>query len=562
VPTPDAPLFLPAHVAPRGLHGLVDHLGPDARLVEPVSAAATRSGGTGAAVRRVRGPAAHPVADGATLTAEPVLLTGVSLRTNELRPGDLFVALPGAVSHGAQHAGAARAAGAVAILTDERGAALAGPAGLPVVVVSDPRRSLGRTAAWVYRTAEHPPLLAGVTGTNGKTSTVHLLEALMRRLGHVAGLSATTERRIAGDALPSRLSTPEASEMHALLAAMRERDVSAVAVEVSAQAMSKHRVDGILFDVVGFTNLTHDHLDEYADMSEYYAAKRMLFGPEHARHGVVSLDSPFGARLAAESAIPVTTIASRPAAGDREAGGGTPGVDMRPDWQVTVLDEQPGATAFRLEGPSGELLETRIPLIGRHMAADAGLAIVMLVSAGVPFDRIADALRGAPLDVHVPGRSERVAGSRGPRVYLDIAHTPDAFLNTATAVRGFTTGRVLMIVGADGDRDATKRYDMGRLSSELSDVMIVTDHHARFEDPAGIRADLLSGARAAATPATLFEISEPPAAIRHAVSLAGDDDTILWVGPGLTPYRDVRGELVPYSSFEDARAALEEYGWG
>ena len=196
-----------------------------------------------------------------------VEVTGVTVRTTEVQPGDLFAAMPGKNAHGASFAQDAVAAGAVAIVTDAAGADLAEGTGLPIVLVEDPRAALGDIAAWVYRTteAESPaalPLLFGTTGTNGKTSTSYLLEAVMRQLGLVTGLSSTAERHIGDLTIVSRLTTPEASEMHALLARMRESEVRAVVIEVSAQALSRNRVDGILFDVVAFTNLSHDHLDD------------------------------------------------------------------------------------------------------------------------------------------------------------------------------------------------------------------------------------------------------------------------------------------------------------
>ena len=187
--------------------------------------------------------------------------------------------------------------------------------GLPIVIVDDPRAALGEIAAWVYQTAARrrgtrPPLLFGTTGTNGKTSTSYLLEAILRQLGLVTGLSSTAERHIGDLTVVSRLTTPEASEMHALLARMRESAVRAVAIEVSAQALTWNRVDGLVFDVVAFTNLSHDHLDDYADMEEYFQAKLPLFQPDRAKRGVVCLDTAYGRRVVEESRIPVTTIAT------------------------------------------------------------------------------------------------------------------------------------------------------------------------------------------------------------------------------------------------------------
>jgi UDP-N-acetylmuramoyl-L-alanyl-D-glutamate--2,6-diaminopimelate ligase len=371
----------------------------------------------------------------------------------------------------------------------------------------------------------------------------------------VTGLSSTAERHVGDLTVVSRLTTPEASEMHALLARMREAGVRAVAVEVSAQALTWRRVDGLVFDVVAFTNLSHDHLDDYADMEEYFRAKLELFEPEHARRGVVSLDTAWGRRVAAESRIPVTTVATRGHASAEDYASA--------QWKVDVLDETAVDTGFRLAGPDGRSLVTREPLIGWHMAANAALAIVMLVEAGFELEAIGAALDGdGGIHAYLPGRTERVSGERGPSVYVDFGHSPDAFENTLGAVRSFTTGRTIMVFGADGDRDATKRHEMARVAAELSDILIITDHHPRFEDPASIRATLLEGARLAEhQPDEIYEVSPPEDAIKRAVSLAREGDSILWAGPGHQDYRDIRGVRTPYSARELARSALHEAGW-
>ncbi len=479
---------------------------------------------------------------------DSVEITGVTLSTSDLHPGDLYVGVRGVHAHGASYAEQAREGGAVALLTDAEGAELAKDAGLPIVLVEDPRSALGEIAAWVYRTREDPPLLFGVTGTNGKTSTSYLLEGILRQLGLVTGLSSTAERHIGDLTVVSRLTTPEASEMHALLARMREAGVRAVAVEVSAQALSRHRVDGMLFDVVAFTNLSHDHLDDYADMEEYFEAKLPLFQPDRGKRGVVSLDSTWGELVVEASRIPVTTISA------------TPGVDA--DWTVEILDEQPAYTEFRLTGPEGRSLSTRVPIIGWHMAANAGLAIVMLVEAGFELEAIGQALEAdGGISAYLPGRTERVSGDRGPSVYVDFGHSADAFENTLKAVRRFTEGNVIMVFGADGDRDATKRHEMARVAAENSDILVITDHHPRFEDPASIRATLLEGAKLAEHQPELHEVSPPERAIRVAVGLAKEGDSILWAGPGHQDYRDIQGVRTPYSARDEARAALREAGW-
>ena len=475
-----------------------------------------------------------------------VEITGVTLRSTEVEAGDLYVGIQGLNSHGAQYALQAAESGAVAVLTDQAGVELAADSGLPTVIVESPRTALGDVSAWVYRTNEHPPLMFGITGTNGKTSTAYILEAILKQLGLVTGLSSTAERHIGEVSVVSRLTTPEASEMHALLARMRESEVRAVAVEVSAQALSKNRVDGLFFDVVAFTNLSHDHLDDYADMNEYFEAKLALFDPERGKRGVISLDTVWGQQVVDRSRIPVTTISAT--------------IGVAGQWNVKILDERASGVQFALTGPEGRSITTHVPLIGRHMAANAALAVVMLVEAGFALEAIGQAIEHG-IDAYLPGRTERVSGDRGPSVYVDFGHSPDAFLNTLDAVSKFTMGRVIMVFGADGDRDATKRHEMGRVASEGSDILVITDHHPRFEDPQAIRATLIEGANLAEHQAELHEVSPPEKAIRVAVALAQEGDSILWAGPGHQDYRDIRGERTPYSARAEAREALREAGW-
>ena len=474
-------------------------------------------------------------------------VTGVAIASGAVQGGDLYVGVPGRNAHGARYAGQAAANGAVAVLTDAAGVELAAESGLPVLVTPDARAALGEVAAWIHRTDENPATLLAVTGTNGKTSVVYLLYAILRQMGVTAGLTSTAERRIGDEAVTSSLTTPEASELHALLARMREVDVRAVGIEVSAQALTRHRVDGLVFDIAGFTNLSHDHLDDYASMDEYFEAKRELFTPERARRGVVTVDSEWGRRLVADTRIPVTTLATEP------------GVDA--DWRMSLLEQAPTRTSFRLEGPDGRALETHVPLIGRFMAANAALAIVMLVEAGHDLDLIAGAIAERGIDAYIPGRAERVSGERGPVVYIDYGHTPDAFEQALEAIRSTTDGRVVMVFGADGDRDTTKRADMGAIAARGADALVITDFHPRSEDPAAIRAALIAGARAAVPEREIHEIGDPRAAFRRALTLVGEGDAVLYAGPGHEDYHEVAGVKHPYSARDDARLALQEAGW-
>jgi UDP-N-acetylmuramoyl-L-alanyl-D-glutamate--2,6-diaminopimelate ligase len=478
---------------------------------------------------------------------ENIKLTGISMNTNDLRPGDLFVAMPGKKTHGANFIEKAIEQGAVAVVTDSAGIEQLGHLEIPVLKLENPRAHLGELAAFVYgNVAGNMPKLFATTGTNGKTSTSYLLEGILRQLGQVTGLTSTAERHIAGEVIVSRLTTPESPEMQALIARMREKGVTSVAIEVSAQALSQLRVDGLYFDVVGFTNLSHDHLDDYKDMQEYLEAKLPLFTKKRAQRGVVCLDTKYGRDFVRQSEIPVVTITSE--------------LGVSADWHVAVTAETPKYTSFVLAGPDGVNIRSKVSLLGAHMAANAGLAIVMLIEAGFKAEDIAKAIENG-IEAYLPGRTERVTGESGPDVYVDFGHSPDAFLNTLAAVRKVTDGKLFMVFGADGDRDASKRPAMAQVAAEGCDVLVITDHHPRFEDPASIRKTLVDCARAAKPNLEIYEISPPEAAIRKAVSMAKPGDAILWAGPGHQDYRDIRGVRTPYSARHEARQALKENGW-
>lgn len=484
---------------------------------------------------------------GLPVTGSDVQLTGISMNTNDLRPGDLFVAMPGAKSHGSNYLAKAIELGALAVVTDSQGMQIIGQTEFPTVLLEFPRAQLGNLAAYVYANTEgNMPKLFGITGTNGKTSTSYLLEAILRQLGRVTGLSTTAERHLAGEVIVSRLTTPESTEMHALIARMREKNVTDIVLEVSAQALTQLRVDGFHFDVAGFTNLSHDHFDDYAGFDEYLEAKAKLFTRDKAERAVVCLDSEYGHRIQELSEIPVVTTSANP--------------KHKADWNISVTKELPGHTEFEIIGPDNQTLKTSIPLLGSHMASNAGLAIVMLVEAGYLFEDIKSAIASG-IEAYLPGRTELISPAGAPNVYVDFGHSPDAFLNTLAAVRKVTAGKLLMLFGADGDRDASKRPEMARVAAAGCDILVITDHHPRFEDPASIRKTLVDSAKAFRPELEIHEVSPPEAAIRLAVSLVQPGDAILWAGPGHQDYRDIRGVRTPYSARAEARAALKEQGY-
>jgi UDP-N-acetylmuramoyl-L-alanyl-D-glutamate--2,6-diaminopimelate ligase len=476
-----------------------------------------------------------------------VMVTGISMNTSDLQPGDLFVAMPGLKTHGARFVEVATEKGAIAVITDSNGLAELSDCSLPILVLENPREHLGELAAYVYGNTEgNMPLLFGTTGTNGKTSTTYLLEGILRQLGRVTGLTSTAERHIAGEVIVSRLTTPESTEMHALIARMRESKVTDIAIEVSAQALSQLRVDGLVFDVAGFTNLSHDHFDDYDGFDDYLSAKAKLFTKAKSKSAVVCLDTVYGKRIAELSEVPVVTVSMNP--------------NERADWHVLITAELPGETKFELTGPNSMHLKSSVPILGAHMAANASLAIVMAVQAGYSFEDISAAIKDG-IDAFLPGRTELVSPLGAPAVYVDFGHSPDAFLNTLAAVRKVTSGKVVMLFGADGDRDASKRPEMARIAAQGCDVLVITDHHPRFEDPASIRKTLVEVAKSVRPDLEVYEVSPPEKAIRLAVSLVEPGDSILWAGPGHQDYRDIEGVRTPYSARAEAKAALREAGY-
>jgi len=482
-----------------------------------------------------------------SVSEQDASLTGITMNTSDCRAGDLFVAMPGAKTHGAEFIAKAIDLGAVAIATDSSGLAHAKDLSVPVLLVENPRKRLGELAAFVYgNLAGKMPILFGTTGTNGKTSTTYLLDAILRQLGEVTGFSSTAERHIAGEVITSKLTTPEATEMHALIARMREKKVTAVGIEVSAQALTHSRVDGLMFDVAGFTNLSHDHLDDYGDMKRYLAAKADLFTKQRAKKAVICLDSSYGKEVAEKSEVPAVTLTSE--------------LGVEANWHVAVTAENPMFTSFVLAGPDGVTIRSRVPLLGKHMVSNAALAIVMLIEAGFEAGKIAKAIANG-IDAYLPGRIERVSGDTGPTVYVDFGHSPDAFLQTLEAVRRVTDGKLIMVFGAAGNRDTTKRQAMAQIAAAEADIVVITDYHSRDEDPDAIRSILEGFAREAYPTREIYNISPPEDAIRKAVSLATTGDAVLWAGPGHQDYREVKGIRTPSSARQSAREALKEHGW-
>lgn len=486
--------------------------------------------------RTVTGVALAEITAFLGLPAAEGTVTGLTLDSRSVRPGDLYAALPGARTHGARFADQALAHGAAAVLTDPLGASMLGRCAVPVVVVEDPRSWLGQTAAVVYGHPAEALLTIGVTGTNGKTTTTYLIEAGLAAAGGVTGLIGTTGTRIAGRSVPTARTTPEAPDLHAIFARMVEEGVTAVAMEVSSHALTLGRVDGIRFDVAVFTNLSPDHLDFHEGMEDYFAAKASLFTPPRARRAVVCVDDPWGRRLAAGTAIPTTTY----------------GVDTRADWTADHVTTSATGSRFLARGPGGGT-ELGVRLPGRFNVANALGALAALDAAGLPAEQVAP---GIEASAGVPGRMQVVPDPRSDRaVIVDYAHTPDAVHRALVAVRQVTQGRIVCVLGCGGDRDALKRPEMGRIAAELSDVLIITDDNPRSEDPAQIRDAVRRGARTVPG-ATVREMGSRSEAIGAAIAAAGAGDAVVILGKGHETGQEIAGVVHPFDDREVAAQRL------
>ena len=489
--------------------------------------------------------------DGSTPDAVEPLVRGVTLASDDVRPGDLYAALPGARTHGARFAPDAAARGAVAVLTDPTGADDARTTGLPVCVADDPRAVLGVVASRIYGEPSRRLRVVGITGTNGKTTTSYLVEAGMAAAGLATGLLGTVQTRTRGrtadgtpteTAFPSVRTTPEAPVLHGLLAAMAEDGVQAVVMEVSSHALVQGRVGGVAFAAAGFTNLGRDHLDFHGDLEEYFRAKALLFDGRAAVE-VVDVDDASGRRLA-----------ERPG-GERTL---TVSIEGRPaDWSASDVAGAPdGGSTFTLAGPGGRRWPARVRLPGRFNVANAVLAVALLDAVGVPVDA---ALAGIAQTV-VPGRMEPVDAGQPFVAVVDYAHTPDAVASALAALRTATSGRLITVLGCGGDRDPGKRPAMGAAAAEGSDVLLVTDDNPRSEDPAAIRAAMLAGVQQlpAGRRAEVREVGDRRAAINEAVGLAGPGDTVLVAGKGHETGQEVAGVVTPFDDREVLRTAIAD----
>jgi UDP-N-acetylmuramoyl-L-alanyl-D-glutamate--2,6-diaminopimelate ligase len=460
-------------------------------------------------------------------------VTGLAVHSAAVRAGDLFAAIRGLSQDGHRYVPDAVRRGAVAVLVDH---ALAGIEATQVVV-PDTRRALAHVASAFFGAPSAHLWLCGVTGTNGKTTTTYLLEAILARAGHRVGLIGTLGVRLAQTPLEVHLTTPttpDAPALQRLLAEMRAAGAADVVMEVTSHALALHRVDACRFGAAVFTNLTQDHLDFHGDLARYRDAKARLFAmvvPEGI--SVVNADDEAAAAMAAASRARVWTY----------------GMEHRADVRAETPEWSPRGTRFRLVWPGGEL-PVSLPLPGRFNVSNALAAAAVALARGVPPEVVRGALDEAP---GVPGRCEVVDEGQPFAVIVDYAHTPDGLEKVLRLAREVTRGRCFAVFGCGGDRDRTKRPVMARVGTALAHYAVFTSDNPRSEDPDAIIREMEAGVPGCRN----FEC-EPDRrrAIARALALAGPGDVVVIAGKGHEPYQILRDRAIAFDDREVARELL------
>jgi UDP-N-acetylmuramoyl-L-alanyl-D-glutamate--2,6-diaminopimelate ligase len=473
----------------------------------------------------------------------------VAYDSRRVSAGDVFFALSGAKADGAQFARQAIGQGAVAIVSER--ALSPSEAGLAVTFsAASARRALALAAANLHLRPGRALTLLGVTGTNGKTTTSYLAEAMLAAAGERPGVIGTVSHRFAGTEIPAAHTTPESADLQALLADMVRAGTTAVVMEVSSHALAQERVHGLCYSSAAFTNLTRDHLDFHGTMEAYFAAKRSLFTSFNAGPATLNADDPFGARLLAELTRDGRTAFGYSARGNPAA-----------LWAKEA--------AFSIDGCQGVLVtpqgETPFAshLVGLHNLENILAAAGLVLGAGIPLGAVA---KGLAALTRVPGRLERISG-RGRHVFVDYAHTDDALERALAALRPFVRGRLLCVFGCGGDRDRGKRPLMAEAAGRGCDLCIVTSDNPRTEDPLAIIDEMVAGfdrlgvsrlSEGAARDGNRGYLVEPDrrAAIGLAVSLVREEDVILLAGKGHEGYQIVGAEKRPFDDRDEARRAL------
>jgi UDP-N-acetylmuramoyl-L-alanyl-D-glutamate--2,6-diaminopimelate ligase len=488
---------------------------------------------------------AFAAVDAIATRGNPVELRSIAYDSRQVKPGDLFIAMRGESTDGNRYIAAALANGAAAIITDSREAydqLAASHPELPAALVEHGRRALASATAEILGHPERRLALTGVTGTNGKTTTAFLLEALLRSVDRTCVLLGTIEYHVGNEVRPSAHTTPESRDVLQVFADGVRAGATEAVMEMSSHALEQERVWGLPVDVAIFTNLTQDHLDYHGTMEAYFAAKQRLFegvGAPSPRVAIVNLDDPYGPRIAAASTHSQVF---------------TYGLGEGASFRATDIRMRAGETRFRMTTPAGAI-DMRSSLTGRVNIYNLLAASAAAFARGLTLEQIA---AGAALGPQVPGRFQVVPATNGITIVVDYAHTDDALHNLIALARelvtadGTKSGRVITLFGCGGDRDRSKRPKMGRAAGEGSDLVVLTSDNPRREDPGTILAEAFAGVEPTGTRC----IVEPDRrrAIEIAIRSAQSGDIVLLAGKGHEKVQILATGTIP---FDDAAVAAD-----
>lgn len=459
-------------------------------------------------------------------------VSGIVCDSRKVASGSLFVAIKGHTVDGVHYVTEALAAGATVVVSEDD---LDLGAGITHVQVPCTRRALAQLATLFYGDLSRQLKVVGITGTNGKTTTAYMIRDLLRDGSFLPGLLGTVAYEFGDHVLPATHTTPEAPELHALLFNMKEVECDSVVMEVSSHALALHRVDGIDFSIGVFTNLTQDHLDYHHDMETYFSVKKSLFDRlERGRSAIINLDDPWGKRLVeAELRAQVVTY----------------GFDEHAMVRATELEHSAQGTRFWVSSPWGDA-RVRLHLLGRFNVHNALAALAACGVCGIDLARMVASLGNIQA---IPGRLERVENRKRRQVFVDYAHTDDALRNVLSTLREICTGRLIVVFGCGGNRDAGKRKLMGLVASELADYSIVTSDNPRNEEPGAIALDILTGFAEQAA----YEVElDRYVAITKGLRNMERKDILLVAGKGHEAYQECKGTIVPFDDRETVREIL------
>jgi UDP-N-acetylmuramoyl-L-alanyl-D-glutamate--2,6-diaminopimelate ligase len=467
-----------------------------------------------------------------TLFDQEIKISGVALNANMVKPGDLFIALQGAKTHGLNFVAEAIANGAVAVLSDK-----SAEISIPIFNSKDAKRLVGKISAWFNEEPFSKLFAVGITGTNGKTTSVNLLNQIWQLSGRKTGVIGTIGTEINETKYSGVRTTPEASELQSIAALMIQENVSNLAMEVSSHALVQERLSGAHFKIAGFTNLTQDHLDFHESMENYFEAKSRLFNDDLSDLSVINIDDPYGKKLFALNSHKAISVSR---------------IDKSGDWHYQSIKANHNGFEVEIVNNKNQLITGNFPLLGEHNLDNLIMAVAIAAQSGLSPAEITAAI---PKLKSVAGRLEQLNLGQNFNALVDYAHTPDAVERVLKSARAFTPGKIIAILGCGGDRDKGKRPLMGQALANYSDVAIFTSDNPRSESPQQILKEMV-GELSVATPNKVIE--DRKEAIKYAVSMAQSGDSILLLGKGHEVGQEVNGVNTPFSDLLELTDAIKK----